>query len=96
MFILYLFLYNLKFSYLIFADEGLSVMELDGWSKDPGSYPNLNKAFPWDVMFLYFFINLYTYLSFIPFEVPGYADVGVQTEPLIEIYRHLTNFSSAI
>lgn len=91
-----LFLYNLIFPDLIFADEGLSVMELDGWSNDPGSNPNLSRDFPWDIMFLYGFINLYTYFSIIPLEFPSYAEVGVQTEPLVEIYRHLTSLSSAI
>ena len=62
MFILYPFLYYWKFSDLKFAVEGLSVMELEGWSKDPGSNPNLSKEFPWDIMFLYlFYKSLYLF-----------------------------------
>jgi len=97
LFILSLFIINI----ILFGDilyfESESVLEKDGWTKDPNSDPN-NKIsdFPWGSIFLYFFINLSIYYTMTYFGAPSYSDTGVQTEPLEEISRHLTNLSDSV
>jgi hypothetical protein len=55
------FLYSLFFSYIIYAYEGQSLMERDGWTKDPNL--ELLKPFPWDVVCIYFSINFIAHLA---------------------------------
>jgi len=73
--IIIVFAFGFCFPEVIFADEGQSVMELDGWAKDS----NLEsiKPFPWEIAFAYFSLNLFIYFSFSMFFIPDNIDPEV-------------------
>jgi hypothetical protein len=88
--VLALGIYNAE---VISADEGVSVLELDGWSKAPE--PNL-KDLPYDVIILFLFTNLFAFYSLIPLGIPGYSEIGVQTDTLFEISKILGSISDSV
>jgi len=95
---LFLFLiflmYNIVSPEIIFADEGQSVMEMDGWTKNPKLEPL--KPFPWDVACTYFSINFILYTASTFFWATTYCDVGVQTEALSIINENTVSFTEAL
>jgi len=74
--------------------ESESVFEKDGWTRDPNE--ESIKPLPFDIIFLFFFVNLALYYSFSYFGGPSYCDVGVQTEPNLDLSRHIRNISDTI